>query len=113
MTPETADTVRAAADALQWVVLGVIVVTLVMALDAWRRWPRARPYLAGLLTLAAHGVVFYVCALARVIPAPWVSLWSAALRFHSSLYILAMLVVVYAVARRPWWPGTGDGGNEL
>lgn len=97
-------TLRAAADTLQWVVLGVILLTLLLALDAWRRWPAARPYLAGLLSLAAHGAVFYVCALARVIPAPLVSLLSAALRLHSFGYILAMLIMFYVVARHPWRP---------
>lgn len=104
-------TLRAAADTLQWVVLGVILTTLVLALDAWRRWPAARPYLAGLLSLAAHGAVFYAFALARAIPAPLISLWSAALRFHSSLYILAMLIMFYVVARHPWLP-PGGGSRD-
>jgi hypothetical protein len=112
MTLPPADTVRAVADVIQWLLLAVIVATLALALDAGRRWRGARPFLAGLLTLAAHEVIFYVCALARVIPGPWVSLWSAALRLHSSVYILAMLVVFYVVARRPWRPWWVDGGDE-
>lgn len=109
MSPEA---VRAVADAIQWVVLGVVIATLITALYAGRRWPSARAYLFGLVTLTVHSVVFYVCALARVIPAPWVSLWSAALRLHAYVYILAMLALFVAVVRRPWWPDGEPGPGE-
>lgn len=109
----TAEAVRAAADALQVVVLVVIVVTLLLTLEAGRRWPAARKGLAGLVTLGVHGVLFYVFALAGAIPAPFVSLWSAGLRLHSSVFILALLVVFFGIARRhgwppAWWPADDD-----
>ena len=102
MTP---DTVRAAADGLQVVNLMLALVMLSVALDAGRRWRAARPYLFGPVTFAAHSIIFYAAVLADVVPSPWTSLWSAALRLHSYLFILGTLVAFYAVARSPWWAG--------
>lgn len=106
MSPEA---VRAVADAIQWVVLGVVIVTLAVALYTGRRWPSARAYLFGLVTLTVHSVIFYAFALANAIPPPWGNLWSASLRLHAYVYILAMLALFVAVARRPWWPDGEPG----
>jgi len=46
MTPETADTIRHAADVVQWINLAVVQLLLGVSLEFGRRWPKARPYLA-------------------------------------------------------------------
>jgi len=46
MTPEAADTIRHAADIVQWVNLAVVLLLLGVSLEFGRRWSKARPYLA-------------------------------------------------------------------
>lgn len=43
MTPEAADTIRHAADIVQWVNLAVALLLLGVSLEFGRRWPKARP----------------------------------------------------------------------
>ena len=67
------NTVRAAADAVQWADVIAAVAILILSLEAGRRWPQARPFLFGPVTYAAHGVVFHVATLTNLVPAPWTS----------------------------------------
>ena len=113
MTPETAAAVRYAADVVQWVNLAAALLLLAVALEFGRRWPKARPYLAGPVSLAVHSVAFYVAALTNGLPGPVASLWSALLRLHIYLVTLAVLVAAFAVMLSPTPPdGYFDYGNE-
>lgn len=113
MTPETAAAVRYAADVVQWVNLAAALLLLAVALEFGRRWPKARPYLAGPVSLAVHSVVFYIVVLFWRLPGPAVSLWSALLRLHVYLVILALLVAAFAIMLSPTPPdGYFDYGNE-
>ena len=105
MTPEAADTIRHAADVVQWVNLTAVLLILAVALEMGRRWRAARPYLAGPVSLAAHSVAFYAAALSNVLSGPVASLWSALLRLHIYLVILALLVAALAVMLSPAPPG--------
>ena len=97
------DTIRAAADAMQWVDLLLAVAILVVSLWAWRRWRQARLLLAGLVTVAIHGIAFHVATLAGMVPSPQVSLWSATLRVHIYAFLLATVIVLVVVALSPGW----------
>ena len=77
MSTETANTIRHAADVIQWLDLAVWLAILLLSLEMGRRWKSARPYLAGPLSLGAHNVVFYLVALLVGLPGPVASLWSA------------------------------------
>lgn len=113
MSPETADTVRRAADVVQWVNLIAAALILAVSLEFGRRWPKARPYLAGPVSLSVHSVVFYAFALASRLPGPVASLWSALLRLHIYLVILAVLVAAFAVMLSPTPPdGAFSYGDE-
>lgn len=95
------EAVRAAADALQVINLILAVCLLVLSLEAARRWKAARWYAVGPGTFAVHSMVFYIAVLLSLVPAPWSSLWSAALRLHSYVFILATLVILFVVALSP------------
>lgn len=113
MSPETADTIRHAADVVQWINLAVVQLLLGVSLEFGRRWPKARPYLAAPASVAAHSVAFYVTVLFWRLPGPVVSLWSALLRLHIYLVILALLVAAIAVMLSPTPPdGYFSYGNE-
>ena len=86
MSTETANTIRHAADVIQWLDLAVWLAIL-------------------LLSLGAHNVVFYLVALLVGLPGPVASLWSAVRVLHVALVILAVLVAAFAVARSPDLPG--------
>lgn len=101
MTPEAANTIRHAADVVQWVNLVAAVLLLVIALEMGRRWKEARPYLLGPVTWGAHSVAFYIVVLFWRLPGPVVSLWSALLRLHGYLFVLAILAAVFAVGVSP------------
>lgn len=105
MSPEAADTIRHAADVVQWVNLAAVLLILCVSLEMGRRWPSARPYLAGPVSLAAHSVAFYAFALSSALNGPTASLWSAVLRLHIYLVILALLVAALAVMLSPAPPG--------
>ena len=113
MSPEAANTIRHAADVVQWFDLAVVVAILAVALDIGRRWPTARPYVLGPVTIAAHGVVFYIVILLWPLPGPVTSFWSALLRLHMYLIILSLLVAVLIVGLSPVPPGVGgyDDGD--
>lgn len=113
MTPETADTIRHAADIVQWVNLAVVLLLLGVSLEFGRRWPKARPYLAAPVSVGVHSVAFYIVVLFWRLPGPAVSLWSALLRLHVYLVILALLVAAFAIMLSPTAPdGYFDYGNE-
>ena len=59
------NTVRAAADAVQWADVIAAVAILILSLEAGRRWRGWRPYLAGPISWAAHSVAFYLAVLLR------------------------------------------------
>lgn len=113
MTPETADTIRHAADIVQWVNLAAALAILLLALEMGRRWRAARPYLFGPVTLAAHSVIFYLVVLLHGLPGPVTSLWSAVLRLHVYLIVLALLVAAAVVALSPTPPGLYEYGDEI
>lgn len=104
MSPAAADTIRAAADVVQWLNLATWLVILLLALEMGRRWKSARPYLAGPVSLGAHNILFYIVALGPGMPGPVASLWSALRVFHIALVILAVLVAAFAVALSPTPP---------
>lgn len=113
MSPETADTIRHAADVVQWINLAVVQLLLGVSLEFGRRWPKARPYLAVPVSVGVHSVAFYVTVLFWRLPGPVVSLWSALLRLHIYLVILALLVAAIAVMLSPTPPdGYFSYGNE-
>lgn len=90
MTPEAADTIRRAADAVQWLDLAVSVAVLLALLCALARWPRNWRLVALPLSYMALSVAFYVAVLMDAVPSPWTSLFSSALRLYS--YILAIVI---------------------
>lgn len=106
--------VRAAADLMQ--VVDLLLATSILLLSVWalRRWRRARALLAGLVTVAAHGVAFHAATLAGAVMSPWVNLWSATLRAHIYAFLLASLVALVAVALSPGWGEYGGnyGGHD-
>ena len=104
----TDSTVRAAADMMQVVDLLLAVSILLLAAWALRRWRQARALLVGLVTVAAHGVVFHAATLAGLVRSPWVNLWSATLRAHVYLFLLMTLAVFMAVAIAPAWDSRDD-----
>lgn len=113
MTPETAAAVRHAADVVQWLNLAAALLLLAVALEFGRRWPKARPYLAGPVSWGVHSVVFYAFALSAALNGPTASLWSAIRVLHISLVALALLVAAFAIMLSPTAPdGYFDYGNE-
>ena len=112
MSPENADVVRRAADAVQWVNLALAVGILAVSLEFGRRWAWARPYLLGPVSIGAHSVAFYLVALLARMPGPVASLWSAVLRLHIYLVIAALLAAAFAVALSPAPPGVYGYGDE-
>lgn len=113
MTPETADTIRHAADAVQWVNLCASMAILVIALEFGRRWKGARPYLAGPISWAGHSVVFYIVALFGTMSGPVASLWSAVLRLQGYAIVLSLLLAAFAVMLSPGRAGDyGEGPDE-
>ena len=94
--------IRLAADIMQWVDLALAGSILLLVL---RRWRQARALLIGLITVAAHGVVFHAATLANLVSSPEVNLWSATLRAHIYAFLLATLIVLVAVAMSPPWEG--------
>lgn len=95
--------VRSVVDAIQVINLLIATGILVLSIAAARRWKAARWYAVGPGTFAVHSILFYTVILLEVVPAPWTSLWSAALRLHSYLFILATIVVLFVVALSPDW----------
>lgn len=113
MSPEAADTIRHAADVVQWVNLAVALLILAASLEFGRRWPKARSYLAGPVSWGAHSVVFYAFALSGSLNGPTASLWSAVRVLHVGLLLLALLVAAFAVMLSPTPPdGYFSYGNE-
>jgi hypothetical protein len=111
----TDSTVRAAADMMQVVDLILAAAILFLAVWALRRWRQARALLVGLVTVAAHGVVFHAATLAGAVMSPWVNLWSATLRAHIYAFLLASLGALVAVALSPGWheySGGYDGHDD-
>jgi hypothetical protein len=101
----TDSTVRAAADMMQ--VVDLILAAAILFLSVWalRRWRQARALLVGLVTVAAHGVVFHAATLAGAVMSPWVNLWSATLRAHIEALLLAtgnLALVVGAAIVAGW-----------
>lgn len=101
MSPETADVIRHAADIVQWINLAAALAILALGLEFGRRWRAARPYLLGPITWAAHSAVFYGVVLSARLSGPVTSLWSAVLRLHGYLILLALLLAAFAVALAP------------
>lgn len=97
--------IRAAADIMQWVDLALAGSILLLSLLALWRWRQARALLIGLITVAAHGVVFHAATMANLVSSPEVNLWSATLRAHIYAFLLATLIVLVAVAMSPPWEG--------
>jgi hypothetical protein len=89
-----ATTIRAVADIVQWLVVAVAVGILLLSLYVIRRWRQFWPYLLSPFLLAVHSILFYWFALRDVLPPPWGNLWSATLRLHSYVVILATMGVV-------------------
>lgn len=105
-------TVRAAADAMQWIDLLLAVSILLLSLWALLRWRHARPVLFGLITVGALGTAFHVATLLDIIRSPWVNLWSATLRAYIYLFILATFVVIILVSISPEWPSDEDDDDD-
>ena len=105
MTPEAADTIRRAADAVQWLNLAVSVAVLLALLCALARWPRNWRLVALPLSYMALSVAFYVAVLMDAVPSPWTSLFSSALRLYS--YILAIVIGGAVVL------GSDDDANNI
>lgn len=93
--------VRQAADWMQVVDLILAVSILIAALAALVRWRRAKRLLAGVITVAIHGIVFHTLTLLDAVPTPWVNLWSATLRAHIYAFLLATLLALIGVALFP------------
>jgi len=105
-------TVRAAADAMQWIDLLLAVSILLLSLWALLRWRHARPVLFGLITVGALGTAFHVATLLELVRSPWVNLWSATLRAYIYLFILATFVVIILVSISPEWPSDEDDDDD-
>ena len=101
-------TVRAAADAMQWIELLLAVAILLLSLWALVRWRRGRPVLFGLITVGLLGTAFHVATLLDIIRTPWVNLWSATLRAYIYLFILATFAAIMLVSISPEWPPGED-----
>lgn len=102
------DTIRHAADVVQWVNVVAWLIVLLMSLEFGRRWRKARPYLIAPISLAIHNIVFYSVALGPGMSGPVASLWSAIRVLHVALVFLALLVAAFAVALSPAPPGYLD-----
>ena len=108
MSPEAANTIRHAADAVQWLDLAVSGGVLLALLCALARWPRNWRLIVLPATYMALSVAFYVAVLMDAVPSPWTSLFSSALRLYS--YILAIVIggaVVLAAV------GSDDDANNI
>jgi len=90
MSPEAADTIRHAADAVQWLNLAVSVAGLLALLCALARWPRSWRLIVLPASYMALSTAFYVAVLMNVLTGPWASLLSATLRLYS--YILTIVI---------------------
>ena len=90
MTPEAADTIRRAADVVQWFNLAVSVAVLAALVYVLTRWPRGWRLVVLPASYMVASTAFYVAVLFHAIPAPWISLFSATLRLYS--YILAIVI---------------------
>ena len=90
MTPEAADTIRRAADVVQWFNLAVSVAVLAALVYVLTRWPRGWRLAVLPASYMVASTAFYVAVLFHAIPAPWISLFSATLRLYS--YILAIVI---------------------
>lgn len=97
------EAVRSVVDAIQVINLLMAAGILVLSFAAARRWKAARWYAVGPGTFAVHSILFYAAILLEVVPAPWTSLWSAALRLHSYVFVLATIAVLFIVALSPEW----------
>lgn len=103
------DTIRRAADVVQWINVAVWLIVLLLSLDFGRRWREARPYLAAPISLALHNILFYSVDLGPGMSGPVASLWSALRVLHVALVFLALLLAAFAVALSPAPPGhAGD-----
>lgn len=111
MSPETANTIRHAADVTQWGALGVIVTVLAVILLAGYRWPEWRRVLALPLLYSVLAIAFYVATLMNLVPAPWTSLLSAALRLYVHVLMLTVLGVAVYVAYIEERDAGGDDGE--
>lgn len=99
MTPEAADTIRRAADVVQWFNLAVSVAVLAALVYVLTRWPRGWRLAVLPASYMVASTAFYVAVLFHAIPAPWISLFSATLRLYS--YILAIVVGSMVVLGAP------------
>ena len=90
MTPEAADTIRRAADVVQWFNLAVSVAVLAALVYVLTRWPRGWRMAVLPASYMVASTAFYVAVLFHAIHAPWISLFSATLRLYS--YILAIVI---------------------
>lgn len=106
------DTIRHAADIVQWVDVAVWLVVLLLSLDFGRRWREARPYLAAPISLALHNILFYSVALGPGMSGPVASLWSALRVLHVALVFLALLLAAFVVALSPSPPDAGGYGGD-
>ncbi len=97
MTPEAADTIRRAADVVQWFNLAVSVAVLAALVYVLTRWPRGWRLAVLPASYMVASTAFYVAVLFHAIPAPWISLFSAALRLYSYILAIVIMVVLGAV----------------
>ena len=96
MTPETADTIRHAADIVQWVNLAVVLLLLGVSLEFGRRWSKARPYLAAPVSVGVHSVAFYVTVLFWRLPGPVITLSPLKFLTAGHLYRVEVKYVIEA-----------------
>lgn len=105
-----ADTVRHAADIVQWMNLAIALAILLMVLAAGMKWPNWRRVLTLPLGYGVLATLFYVATLANAFTGPWASLLSALLRLYAHLMIAATLgVVIYIALREERDDGVGNG----
>lgn len=97
MTPEAADTIRRAADVVQWFNLAVSVAVLAALAYVLIRWPRGWRLAVLPASYMVASTAFYVAVLFHAIPAPWISLFSATLRLYSYILAIVIMAVLGAV----------------
>ena len=94
----TADSIRHAADGVQWLALVTAVLLLLMVLAAGWHWPGWRKPLALVIVYGVLATAFYVATLANLVPAPWTSLLSSLLRLYAHVLMVAVAGGVIFVA---------------
>lgn len=77
-------------DWIQWANLAIYAAVLIVSAVAFVRYPKSRIYFLPLGILALHATAFYGAVLFDLAPFGVRTLWSATLRLHGAIVLLAL-----------------------